>query len=428
MEQQTIANSRINEQYYRFKHQSGLTVLLYPMTGYSTTYALFATKYGSIDRVFKTEHDSDFVTVPDGIAHFLEHKMFEQEDGTDAFELYGETGASANAYTSFDKTAYLFSSSGNFERSLEILLDFVQSPYFTKETVQKEQGIIGQEIRMYDDNPGWRVYFNLLACLYHNHPVKIDIAGTVKSISQIDKDLLYRCYNTFYNLSNMVLAISGNFDVKSTTAIINKHLKSENPLEIKRGTFDEPDSVAKDKEEIQLEVSLPLFSVGYKMKPADGIERLRAELQCELVNEILVGEGSSLYRKLYDSGLVSGGNISSQVMDGNGFCCVIFDGESRDPQQVYSLIKEEVLRLQREGVPEDLFKIAKKMLYGKILSVFNNVEAIATSLMNAYFAETDIYDRIELAARLTYEEITEKLNQYNNEKSAISIVSPMQGV
>jgi len=211
MEKQIVKNERTGEQYTYVKHPTGLDIYIWKMEDYSTSYALFGTKYGSINTKFRTKNEKDFITVPNGIAHYLEHKLFENED-CDVFSLYAKTGASANAYTSFDKTCYLFSCTDNVYESLEILLSFVQSPYFTEETVQKEQGIIGQEIRMYDDNAGWRVFFNMLQGMYHNHPVKIDIAGTVESIAKINADLLYQCYNTFYNLNNMVLSIAGNID------------------------------------------------------------------------------------------------------------------------------------------------------------------------------------------------------------------------
>ena len=212
MEKKIITNEKTGDKYVYIKHDSGLDILVCEMEGFSTTEALFGTKYGSINTRFKTGKDKDYTVVPEGIAHFLEHKLFENEE-CDVFDLYAKTGASANAFTSFDKTCYLFSCSDNYKASLEILLSFVQSPYFTKESVDKEQGIIGQEIRMYEDNPSWRVFFNLLSILYHSHPVKIDIAGTIDSIAKIDADLLYKCYNTFYNLHNMVLAIAGNVKI-----------------------------------------------------------------------------------------------------------------------------------------------------------------------------------------------------------------------
>lgn len=207
------------------KHSSGLEIFVCEMEGFSTTEALFGTKYGSINTCFKTNADKEFTTVPEGIAHFLEHKLFENED-CDAFELYAKTGANANAYTSFDRTCYLFSCSDNYKESLEILLSFVQNPYFTQETVDKEQGIIGQEIKMCDDNPTWKVLFNMLQGMYHKHPVRIDIAGTIESIAEIDADLLYKCYNTFYNLHNMVLVVAGNVKTEEVINIADKLLKS----------------------------------------------------------------------------------------------------------------------------------------------------------------------------------------------------------
>ncbi|WP_312640611.1 EF-P 5-aminopentanol modification-associated protein YfmH, partial [Hydrogenoanaerobacterium sp.] len=224
MNKTVISSERLGENYVKIKHSSGLTMLLCPKPQFSSAYALFGAEIGSIDTTFKTSKDNDFVTVPAGIAHYLEHKLFESEDG-DAFERYAKTGASANAYTSFDKTAYLFSCADNFKESIEILLDFVTHPYFTEETVRKEQGIIGQEIKMYDDNPDWRVLFNLLGALYVNNPVRVDIAGTVESIAEIDADLLYRCYNTFYNLNNMVLVVAGNFEIDTVLEAADRILK-----------------------------------------------------------------------------------------------------------------------------------------------------------------------------------------------------------
>lgn len=206
MNKEIVKSERLGESYSVFHHPSGLDVLVWKMEGFTTTEAIFATKYGSIYNCFKTKDSKDFINVPEGIAHFLEHKLFENED-TDVFDLYAKTGANANAFTSFDETAYTFSCSENWEDSLEILLDFVQKPYFTEQSVAKEQGIIGQEIKMCADSPERQCFYNLLKALYVNHPIKIDIAGTVDTIAEITPDLLYECYYTFYNLHNMVLAI-----------------------------------------------------------------------------------------------------------------------------------------------------------------------------------------------------------------------------
>ena len=188
-----IKSELTGDSYYKIKHQSGLDIYVYPKEGYKSSYAIFGTKYGSINTCFSVD-GKEKITVPDGIAHYLEHKLFESEEG-----------ANANAYTSFEKTCYLFSCTDKLEQSLEILLDFVQSPYFTAQTVAKEQGIIGQEIKMYDDDPNWRVMLNMLEGMYKNHPVRIDIAGTVESIAQITAEKLYEVYNVIYNLKNMAL-------------------------------------------------------------------------------------------------------------------------------------------------------------------------------------------------------------------------------
>ena len=226
-----IKSEIAGDSYYKVEHPSGLTIFVYPKEGYTSSYAIFGTRYGSINTKFSV-NCGDIITVPDGIAHYLEHKLFESEEG-DAFVRYAKTGANANAYTSFEKTCYLFSCTDKFDESLEILLDFVQDPYFTAQTVAKEQGIIGQEIKMYDDSPDWRVMFNMLEGMYHNHPVKIDIAGTVETIAEITAEKLYEVYNVFYNLNNMILCVAGNVTVDGVLKVADKMLKPCEKKEIK---------------------------------------------------------------------------------------------------------------------------------------------------------------------------------------------------
>lgn len=226
-------NRSINEKFYTLHHESGLDIYVIPKK-HSTAFAVFGTRYGSADRTFKLAGENDWLTVPDGVAHFLEHKMFENEDGTDAFSLYAPFGGNANAFTSFTTTVYLFSCTEHFDENLRVLLSFVTSPHFTEETVRKEQGIIGEEIKMYIDNPSWRVYFNLLRALYVHHPVRVDIAGTVESIAQITPEILYRCYNTFYNLHNMALCICGDVTPEQVKAVADAVLKKAPDQEILR--------------------------------------------------------------------------------------------------------------------------------------------------------------------------------------------------
>ena len=402
-----IRSQRLGEGYLRVEHPSGLTMLLCPMKGFSSAYAMFGTKYGSVDTTFKTDADSDYVTVPEGIAHFLEHKLFESEDG-DAFTRYAATGASANAYTSFDRTAYLFSCTENFKESMEILLDFVTHPYFTQQTVEKEQGIIGQEIRMYDDVADWRVMFGLLGSLYHNHPVRIDIAGTVESIAQIDADLLYRCYNTFYNLRNMALVVAGNFDPDVVIKLADKILKPAPPMNISRKSPPEPLTVASRRTEVSLPISMPIFQLGFKGTPGGAAKNLKHQVHNEILLEIIAGESSHLYRRLYDSGLINA-TFSYEVMAGRDYLASLYEGESRDPDAVADAIRQEVTRLRREGIDPEDFSRCKRAAYGRYIGMFAKVEAVAGLMMLAEFAGVDMYELPEWVANVTLEDLTLRL-------------------
>ena len=251
MELKHITSEITGEEMYCGTHPSGLGIYLIPKKGYSETYAIFGTRYGSVDSKFTVPGETEVTEVPDGIAHYLEHKMFDQPDGSNVFDKFAKYGGNANAF---------------IEENLAALMDYVQSPYFTDETVQKEQGIIGQEIKMYDDSGNWKLFFNLLNCLYKNHPVKKEIAGTVESISRITPEYLYKCYNTFYNLSNMSIVVVGGFDVKSVLDVIEKGIKKNEPFneEIKKIYEDEPDEIAKPYAEQSLSVASPLFMIGFK--------------------------------------------------------------------------------------------------------------------------------------------------------------------
>jgi predicted Zn-dependent peptidase len=301
-----ITFNQLQEELFYEKMPNGLDVYILPKKGFNKTYATFTTKYGSIDNHFIAKGDTDFTKVPDGIAHFLEHKLFEKEHG-DVFQQFSKQGASANAFTSFTRTAYLFSSTSNFDQNLETLIDFVQEPYFSEKTVEKEKGIIGQEITMYDDNADWRLYFGLIQNMYHKHPVKIDIAGTIDSIAKISKDMLYQCYYTFYHPSNMLLFVVGQVDANKTMEFIrnNQTKKSFDPqAEIKRRFEEEPVGVAEKKKVLQMNVQSSKCLVGIKAKDQKlaGPEMLKSELTTNLLLDILFGKSSENYQKLYSAG------------------------------------------------------------------------------------------------------------------------------
>ncbi|MGN1420364.1 MAG: EF-P 5-aminopentanol modification-associated protein YfmH [Eubacterium sp.] len=416
-----IKSLALNEKYYEIDHKSGLKIYVMPKENYSSAYAVFGTNYGSIDTRFKRSDSEEWTTVPEGIAHFLEHKLFESED-LDAFTRYAKTGASANAYTSFDKTCYLFQCSDNFDASLEILLDFVTHPYFTKETVEKEQGIIGQEITMYYDVPGWMSTFNLLKLLYHNHPVRIDIAGTVESIAQITDKLLYDCYNTFYNLNNMVLAVVGNVTPEQVTAVCDRMLKKAEPLEIERSFEAEPRDIAGSYNEYNLSMSMPVFSFGYKEKCEKPIQDIKTIVETNILLEILAGETSALYNSLFEEGLINS-SFSKEYFIGYGYEAIIFDGESENPKAVSEAIKKEAARLKKEGIDENQFEAVRRSLYGREIMEYNDIDSIANGFVSAHFGGYSVFDAVEIYKSVTKEDIEKRLSQVMDEQySALSVV------
>ena len=418
-----VENPKIGEKYIRIKHPSGCIICLYPMESYSSAYALFGTNYGSVDTTFKTDEDDDFIVVPEGIAHYLEHKLFENDE-CDAFELYAKTGANANAFTSFDKTAYLFSCSQKFEENLEILLGFVQEPYFTDETVQKEQGIIGQEIKMYQDDPGWRVFFNGLQAVYHNNPVRIDIAGTVESIAKINKELLYRCYNTFYNLNNMVLSIAGNFDVDKTLEICDRLLKSTPDHKLEKIIPDEPYEVKEKSITTKLSCSQPMFNIMYKFPKMTTKEAARAYIVYNNLLETCLGRTSKFYTELYEQGLIND-TFNVGVFNGRGFFVGVIDGESKEPQIVMDRVNSELKRLRTDKPDRQEFENIKKRTYGELLASFNSVESVASSLLSSEMAGLSIFEYITIAAEVTYEDIIKALEDMDIDNSCISVVEPI---
>lgn len=402
-----IKSELTGDSYYKIKHQSGLEIYVYPKEGYKSAYAIFGTKYGSINTCFSVD-GKDKITVPDGIAHYLEHKLFESEEG-DAFVRYAETGANANAYTSFEKTCYLFSCTDKFEQSLEILLDFVQSPYFTAQTVAKEQGIIGQEIKMYDDDPNWRVMFNMLEGMYKNHPVRIDIAGTVESIAQITAEKLYEVYNVFYNLNNMALCVSGNVTVEQVLKTADKMLKSCEKHEITNYFENEPYEVNTPFVEQTFPVSMPLFNLGFKEK-ADKALDSKTLAQTDILLSMLASNTSSLYRSLMDSNLINS-SFSYELFEGPGYCSVIFGGESRAPKQAAEMIKQYITKVKSEGLDKDEFEIAKKAVYGDAVSSLNSVSSIANSIIDYHFSGNELFSYIDAVSNACFEDIENRLSE-----------------
>ncbi len=412
--------NEICESYTKATLNNGLQIFILEKPQYKSSYALFGTKYGSIDTVFNVNGTE--TAVPEGIAHFLEHKLFESEDG-DAFTKFAKTGAYANAFTSFDKTCYLFSCSNNFYENLDILLNFVQSPYFTEATVQKEQGIIGQEIRMYDDSPAWRVMFNMLMAMYHNHPVRIDIAGTVESIAKIDYKLLFDCYNTFYNPSNMFICIAGNVDTDTCLKQIKKNIKPSTPHEITRIKPQEPTEVADNYTEQSLEVAQPMFCFGFKEEIDGKTLSLKNKIITAILLNIVSGDAAPLYKQLINDGLIND-EFESEHFCGDGYSALIFEGESNDPKAVADAIKAEIERLKADGIDKKLFNAIRAGMYGSAIRLFNNVESIAMQLVECAMCDCNLFDEIKYLKSVTLEDVQRKLNSINTENTVLSVIKP----
>lgn len=416
-------NPRTGERVVRIDHPSGLPIFVWPKEGYQSCYAVFGTRYGSVDTVF--DIDGVRTEVPAGIAHYLEHKLFENED-CDAFDKYAKTGANANAFTSFDRTAYLFSCTGDVTPSLEVLLDFVQKPYFTEATVEKERGIIGQEIRMYDDTPGWRVFFNALRTMYHTHPVRVDIAGTVESIAQITPELLYGCYNAFYNLHNMVLSVAGNVTPEQVEAVADRLLIPAADWNLSPADANEPETVVAPRIEERMPVAAPLFYYGYKL-PVHGTGVLSArETAAGALLELLAGQASPLYARLMQEGLINQG-FGMELFDGPGYAAYFFAGESRDPDAVAVAIREEVARLRQDGIDPADFEAVRNAQYGSLVMSLNDVETCGDSLMNGHFRGLSPFEELEAAASLTVEDVTAMLaRSFDPDRTVLSIIRPAE--
>ena len=418
-----LTNEKLGETVFCAVHPSGLEIRVMPKKGYNSAYAVFGVKYGSIDTAVQNE-SGKFETIPEGTAHFLEHKLFESED-LNAFERFAKTGASANAYTSVEKTAYLFKGSDRIEESLEILLDFVQNPYFTQETVEKEQGIIGQEIRMYQDLPDWQVMFNLLKALYSKHPVRIDIAGTQDSIAKIDADLLYRLYKNFYNPANMVLCVVGAIEPEKVFEIVEKNIKETDGRKIERKFEKESEKPVKDYVEQKLSVACKQFLLGYKENISGPLLSLEDELASQIMLEAIAGKSSPLYKKLLDEELIDLG-FGTELFNGFGFSCVMMGGTSADPDKTVSVLRSEIKRMQKEGIDPAAFERAKRKTYGRMVMGYNDIDDTANLMMNLYFNGYEPFAELEACKNITLEKAQERLAALKEKASAVSVISPIE--
>lgn len=418
-----IESLRVKEKAYIEKLENGLTVIIIPKNTTNKKYIIWGTNFGSIDNHFIMPNTNEEVYIPDGVAHFLEHKMFEQSNGTNSLDTLMALGIDANAYTTNDHTAYLFECTDKFYEGLDELMDYVQNPYFTDENVEKEKGIIGQEIRMYDDDPGWQLYMQILDCLYKKNEIKIDIAGTVESISKITPDVLQKCYDTFYHPSNMVMVICGDFVPEEILKEVKKRLKpKQNQGEIKRIYEPEENGINKKYNEKVMEVSMPLFAVGYKDEQVHNESIVRKHIAIEILLNLIIGKSSKLYKELYEAGIIMEEPDKSFEFS-KQYAHAIISGQTKDPKIVAEKIKETVQNYKKSGIPDEEFERIKKKIYGEYVMEYNQISNIARMFLADYMKKINSFDYLEEYKLVTREYAQQILKEtFKDENMAVAVI------
>ena len=420
---QVIEILKVKEKVYIEKLKNGLTVMIIPKKGIQKKYIIWGTHYGSNDSKFIVPGESEVTEVPKGVAHFLEHKMFEQENGRNSLDVLSSLGVNANAFTTNTHTAYLYEATDNFYEALDEFMDYVQHPYFTDENVEKEKGIIGQEIMMYDDYPEWKVYLNALEAMYHNHPVKLDITGTIETISHIDKDILYKCYNTFYNPSNMCLVVCGDFEPEEILKQIEKRLIEKKPEgEIKRIYEQEEETIVKPNVESKMEVSIPLFALGIKCIAPKQKEKVKTHISIDILLNMIAGESSKLYQDLYKSGVIL--NMPSFEYEfTDDYAHILVSGASREPEKFFDEFNKEVQTYIENGINEEDFARTKKMIYGEYVKEYNDVANISRMFLNDFMRGINSFDYLEEITSLDIDYAKQILvDNFKKDKMVFSVV------
>jgi predicted Zn-dependent peptidase len=427
MDIKTVEYKNVDEVMHVHEHKSGLKTFVIPKKGYSKKYATFATHYGSINNEFSLNEGEGVTRVPDGIAHFLEHKLFEQEDGS-VMDKFSKLGSNPNAYTGFAQTVYLFSCTDRFKDNFELLLSFVQNPHITEESVEKEKQIIGQEIRMYNDNASWRVFFNLLDAFYEKNPVKIDIAGSIESISKIDKDVLYTCYNTFYHPSNMMVLVVGDVEPAEVFAQVEEKIaaKDKKP-EIKRIFPEEPARIRKEYVEQKLAVSMPLFQMGFKdiNFNSKGIECLKREIAVKILLDMVMGRSSELYDRLYNDGLINN-TFDFDYSIEESYSYSAFGGESKDPFKVRERVVEEIGNLRNKSLDQKNYERIKRAMNGRFVRQLNSIERISHMFISVYFKDVNMFDYFNVYDNMSFDYVKEVFDEhFNLDNLALSVINPV---
>lgn len=419
-----VVKTTTGEQLYQKVLDNGLRVYVMTKPGFQKKYAVFSTKYGSFDSKFKL--NNEIIEVPDGIAHFLEHKLFEDQE-MHVFERFAQYGASVNAYTSYTMTSYLFSTIEYFDEAFQELLSFVQKPYFTSENVEKEKGIIEQELKMYEDHPDRKIYNNLLEALYHVHPIRIDVGGTVESIQKITVDLLNMCYETFYQPSNMAVFVIGDLEPTRVFDLAAEHTVNWffKFQEIQRIYPEEPVEILKPSVEERLSVSRPRYYLGFKNQPYNaGRALMKQQLAMSMIWRTIAARSSPVYQELYSSGLIDesfGASFSATPE----YALSIVGGETDQPEKLDQRLRQAIQDLQKNKLQVADVERMKRRALGNYLASFNSLEYIANSFLSHEFNGTSILDFPQILEEITVDEINEILNDgLDLKNSAVSILLP----
>lgn len=419
---QVIKNLKVKEEVYIEKLENGLTVMLIPKKETLKKYVIWGTNFGSIDNHFKVKQDKEEIYIPDGVAHFLEHKLFEQENGTNSLDVLSSLGVDANAYTTHDHTAYLFEGTSHFYEALDELMNYVQNPYFTDENVEKEKGIIGQEINMYEDDPEWQVYMNAMKLMYHVNPINIDIAGSIESISKIDKDVLYKSYNNFYDLSNMLLVVCGDINPEEMLEEVKKRItKTSNKKSVERIYDTEPEEIVAKEKTVTMEVSMPIFAIGFKDKP-EKENIVKKSIAIQILLYMLLGKSSEGYQNLYNNGDI----IAEPSLDyefSRQHAHVLISGGAKNPQKVVEMLKTQIEKYKTSGLNKEHFERIKKKIYGEYVSQYNDVSNIARMFLSDYFKGINSFDYLEEYNNVSLEYLQQVLEEvFDTNKMVVSIV------
>ena len=400
---------QIDERVFESTLNNGLKLFVIPKQGFQKTFVTYTTQFGSLDNKFKPHNQDEFVTVPDGVAHFLEHKLFENEE-EDLFTAFAEDNAQVNAFTSFDRTSYLFSATDNIERNIKRLLTMVETPYFTKETVDKEKGIIAEEIKMYQEQPGYKLMFNTLRAMYDSHPIKVDIAGSVESIYDITKDDLYLCYETFYHPSNMVLFVVGDVEPNAIEQIVTEHEdkrdKEAQPV-IQRDPLVKKASVNEKVVTETMKLQSPRLMLGFKNDPLTNLQPeqfVRKDLEMTLFFELVFGEETDFYQSLLTDELIDD-TFGYQFVLEPTYSFSIITSATQQPDKLKDLLLTELEQKKGQLVDEEAFELLKKQFIGEFITGLNSPEYIANQYTKLYFEGVSLFDLLDIVENITLESV-----------------------